>query len=812
MEQALALKAPLVENVTEKAEYSVSVRGLVEFVLRTGDLGGATDFVRPSRALEGTRGHQRIQRSRPPGYQAEVKLSTVVETDEFNLRIQGRIDGLLPALESILIEEIKTVASPWDGEADPLHWAQLKIYGYLYSQIAASSTFELQLTYLNLDSGAVTEFRDRSTGEELRLFFQQTVEIYVAWLREYHHWRILRDDSIRRLEFPFAEYRPGQRQFAVAVYRALTQGQTLFAEAPTGIGKTISAIFPTIKALEDGGFARFFYLTAKTIGRTVAETALAVLRERGLRLRTVTLTAKEKICFGPTRPCDTSSCPFAIGYYDRLKAALAAALSREAMTRPVLEEIAQAHQVCPHELSLDLIPWSEGVICDYNYVFDPRVSLKRSLGDDADDYVLLVDEAHNLVERAREMYSAELNRQALLEAKRALQASLPAYAKILGRISRHLKGAQVAVAEDSNAYAGTLFSEEPVWAEKSQISRALPEELLALLRSFLHEAEQWLVQNRPAEFRQALLDIYFQITGFVRTAEIYDERFVTILEHEPQNRVRLFCLDPSALLRDTVKRSCGAVFFSATLTPMEYYRDVLGGLDQNPLLSLRSPFPRENLCVLVQDRVRTNWKDRASSYLEVAQAIAAMVNEKKGNYLVYFPSYHYLEAVREQFSTLQTPHTTLIQVPAMTESQRERFLSRFQSTGNEPVIGFAVMGGIFGEGIDLTGERLIGAVIVGVGLPQVCLERELIRDFFQEKRGNGFDFAYTFPGMNRVLQAVGRVIRSETDRGAVLLLDRRFSHPRHRSLFPAWWITRGVRSNQEISEHLQRFWKSHANS
>ena len=424
-----------------KPVLSVQVRELVEFALREGDLGGARDFVGPNRALAGTRGHQRLQRSRPAGYQKEVRLSHEIETAEFILRIQGRIDGLLvtregerprepkmpgqsghesgdvrargdarpPAdVEEVLLEEIKTVQGGWDRVADPLHWAQAKIYGYIYAHDNALEQIDIQLTYLDLDTGELTEFRNQFTLTDLSAFFEQTTAIYLDWLRAHHHWCQQRDESIRALTFPFTRYRSGQRQLAVAAYRALARGGRLFLEAPTGIGKTISVLFPAIKALGEGKLERIFYLTARTVGRAVAEKAIADLRQAGLRLRTLTLTAKEKICVQEGQPCDALTCPFARGYYDRRRPAMRAALAREEITRPVLEAVSREHQVCPFELGLDVSSWVDVVVCDYNYVFDPKVYLRRHFAEEPGDYAFLVDEAHNLVDRAREMFSADL--------------------------------------------------------------------------------------------------------------------------------------------------------------------------------------------------------------------------------------------------------------------------------------------------------------------------------------------------------------------------------------------------------------------
>ena len=816
-----------------KRVYSVQVRELVEFVLRRGDLGGQGVFVAPGRALAGTRGHQWVQKSRPDGYQKEVPIYYDMEESEFILRIQGRIDGLMDAPEEVALEEIKTVQHSWDGYADPLHWAQAKFYGFIYAHNHALQKIALRLTYLNLESGELTEFRDLFLIADLSSFFEKTTAIYLEWIGERHRWCEERDGSIERLEFPFPCYREGQRELAVAAYRALARGGRLFVEAATGIGKTMSVLFPALKALGEGKLERVFYLTARTMGRAVAEKAFSDLEQAGLCLRRVTLTAKEKLCVREGVRCDRSTCPFAIGYYDRVKPAMREALHYGGITRPALEEVATKHQVCPFELSLDVSSWVDAIVCDYNYVFDPKVYLRRHFGEEARDYGFLVDEAHNLPDRAREMFSAELRSEEVGDVQRVIQEALPRCAKMLRRLTlalRNLCGPHSGLADSAQStkasgelglvVSGPLGSNpqvghKPEWEPKRTreegvyTSPELPAQLMPLLEGALKEAEVWLAQNQPAVFREELLQLYFRLHSFRRIAELYDERYVTILQPD-SGQVRLFCLDPSYLLRQALERGKAAIFFSATLTPIDYYRSLIGGSPEDPLLQLPSPFAPENLAVLVQDRVRTEWKARRETLGEVAQAIGALVEGRRGNYLVYFPSYQYLSDVRERFERGYPSVRMLAQHTGMTEGERETFLGAFSSEHDETLVGFAVMGGIFGEGIDLAGERLIGEVIVGVGLSQLCVERDLIRDYFQAKTGAGFDYAYTFPGMNRVLQAVGRVIRSERDRGIALLIDTRFAEPRYRRLFPEWWKPQLVRTDMGIGEAVRHFWHPRA--
>lgn len=776
-----------------KPTFSISVRDLVTFVLRTGDLGGSGHFSGANRALEGTLGHQRLQKTRPSDYLPEVFVSYTHDTPELSLEIKGRIDGVHELIGSLLIEEIKTTHGPWTDPADPLHLAQARVYGWLFTRDRPYSNITIQLTYLDLETGRTTEIRENTTSAELDQFFQPVLAEYLRWLQAHCQWLQARDSSIQAIPFPFQDYRPGQRALAVAVYRTLTKGGKLFAEAPTGIGKTISALFPSIKAMGEGTVEKIFYLTAKTIGRSVAEKALADLRSSGLRLRSVTLTAKDKICFNNGQPCDMQTCPFALGYYDRIKSALSAGLQQESLTRPDIEALARQHQVCPFELSLDLSLWCDAIICDYNYAFDPSASLKRFFSqEERHQYSTLVDEAHNLPDRAREMFSADLDSNELLTLKKELKFELPACARAVGKILTRLNA----------------FPKEDGWVarEGALLSRTAPTKIDKALQTFLDEAEAWLVRNEPAAFRQALLDLYFRVLAFRRVLETYDERYVTIFQ-PGSGQLKLFCIDPSALLHEALERTGPSTFFSATLTPVEHFRTALGGSEKDPTLQLDSPFPRENLKVLLHDRIPTRLAARETSYQAIADSLSAFVSGRQGNYLVYFPSYEYLRQVRERFQPLHPECLVVEQTSGMSEEDRETFLGQFQAAPEQTLVAFAVMGGIFGEGIDLVGERLIGVAVVGVGLPQLCLERGLIREYHQAQGHSGFDHAYTFPGMNRVLQAAGRVIRTDTDRGVVLLIDERFSRPQYRSLFPPWWAPQRVRSPHEISTALALFWQ-----
>ncbi|HMM22308.1 MAG TPA: ATP-dependent DNA helicase [Selenomonadales bacterium] len=773
----------------------ISVRNLVEFILRSGDLVSA--FAGGVRALEGTKAHQRYQRMQPREYVPEVTLSCIVETPAGSLAVSGRADGVMIEEGRVVIDEIKTTTRPLEdisGEDDPLYWAQAKCYAHMYAAEHALASVEVQVTYCHLDTKKSRSFCRSYSSGELAAFFRDLAERYLAWAARIHDHVASRNGSIERLGFPFPGYRPGQRELAVAVYQTMTAGKKLFAQAPTGIGKTMATLFPAIKALGGGHLEKIFYLTAKTSTRELAEKALACLRPEGLAIKSLTLTAKEKICFLPGAKCDAEECDYARGHFDRVNGALQDILTADEFTRPVVEEYARKHRVCPFEFSLDLAYWADCVICDYNYAFDPRVALRRFFAEGG-DYGFLVDEAHNLPDRAREMFSATLTKAPLLELRRAVRQERPRLAKALGALNTCLAGLRKRCEENPDGLV---------------VQNELPEDILPHLWKFVKEADAWLALNQPAAFGERLLELYFAVAAFLRIADCYDECYRTYMEKTGRDvLLKLFCIDPSRLLRARLGQGKAAVFFSATLTPLDYYNEMLGGNEGDGRLQVGSPFPRKLLRVLVADDISTRYKRREATYDQVVERIEAAIGAKAGNYLVFFPSYRYLEEVCARFAGRRPDLRLLCQTAAMAEPEREAFLAQFSAENREPLVGFAVLGGIFGEGIDLVGERLTGAIIVGVGLPQLCAERDIIRDYFAGRKGAGFEYAYAYPGMNKVLQAAGRVIRTERDKGVVLLIDERYAGGVYRQLLPAWWRPLlSVRSPRDIGRALKNFWDS----
>lgn len=777
---------------TLKPTFTIAVRDLVQHLMRHGDL--RADFAASIRGAEGIRAHQRIQRQRPPHYQPEVSVSTAIEHSDFHLLVNGRIDGVMVADNSVIVEEIKTTRTPLKEIApDPIHWGQAQCYAYLWAKAHRPDAVSVHLTYVHLESDQSRTLVRRFTMGELEQFFNRLIEDYIDRLTAWTQWLTVRDASIRRSTFPYPTYRPGQREMAKAVYRTIRDGSQVLVQAATGIGKTMAALFPAIKALVECRTPKVVFLTARTTGRLAAERALFQLQTRGLRLRWVAVTAKEKVCLYPDRQCLPEECPCARGHFDRIHGALQEALTHEALTRERIVATAENHKVCPFELTLELVEWADCIIGDYNYAFAPGVAIQRLFGEDADHPAILVDEAHNLVDRSREMFSAHLDKQPLLTLRRSLKKTLPSLYKSLGRINAWMATARRCCRDEQSG----VF-----------VDKALPEKLLERVRDFLWVAEKWLMRNEQSDFRQPLLDLFFAGIRFVRVAEGYDDRYVTLFRAEGDElRMTLFCIDPSNHMRQAWERCQAAILFSATLTPATYFQEVLGCHGATRRLNLPSPFPQENFAIYVADRISTYFRDRDQSCPTVSRTLEVLVRHNTGHYLLFFPSYAYMEMVHHQFVSDCPDLQTILQTRDMQEVEREDFLNQFRREVEATLVGFAVLGGIFGEGIDLKGEHLTGAAIVGVGLPGICAERDVIRHYYDGINGLGFEFAYQNPGITRVLQAAGRVIRSKRDRGVVLLIDRRYAQHRYRTCFPLHWQVHSLRGGQSFRRQLSAFWQ-----
>ncbi|MCR2805252.1 ATP-dependent DNA helicase [Paenibacillus soyae] len=758
---------------------SLSVRHLVEYVYLSGSIDNRLQTV--DAMHEGTKAHLRVQGEYGEGDRKEVYLKAEIPCGELLFSVDGRADGVLATEPIPTIDEIKSTAGDLGRVREeggfPVHWAQAWFYAYMYARDTGAPSMRIQLTYVNTVTEETERFVREASLEELERDVQGMVERYApyALLRRDHERK--RNASIESLPFPFESYRAGQRRLAGAVYKSVEEGVSLFARAPTGIGKTVSTTYPAIKAMGRGLLQRIYYLTARTTTRAAAEDALGLMAAKGLNLHAVTLTAKDKICFQEETRCEKEHCPFADGYYDRINGAIMDILENETlMTRSVIERYARKHTVCPFEFSLDLAYASDLVICDYNYVFDPRISFKRLYGEVKKKTAVLVDEAHNLPDRAREMFSGGLTKAPFLAMQRSLK----------GRHKTAFEAAK-AVNDYFIATRKRLADGKPAVSEKER-----PDELIGLAERFA-EAAQPLLETEGGE----LLELYFEVQQFLRAAKLYDDRFTTMTEVSRNDvSVKLFCLDPSELVAGTVKGYRSAVYFSATLTPLGYYMDVLGGSEEDYTLSLPSPFSSEQLTVSVHP-ISTRYQDRDVSYKPIAEIIRRTVSGKKGNYLAFFPSYAYMNAVHEAYLELldgageresASRPDVLLQQSGMAEEERDAYLAAFRPDGERSLVGFAVMGGIFSEGVDLPGDRLIGVVVVGVGMPQLGLERDTLRSYYSSQGKNGFTYAYVVPGMNKVLQAGGRLIRSETDTGTLALIDDRYLESGYRQLLPEEWL------------------------
>ena len=834
-------------EVKKVAEIRLAVRQLVEFLLRSGDIDSR--FAGFDRALEGARIHRRLQKQGGEGYAAEVFLSGSRSLDGLTFIVEGRADGILTREDgSVLIDEIKTTTRPCaeiTADANPCHWAQGMVYGALYAQQQGLDQLDVQLTYFQMDEERIFRFVRHFSQAELEQALLDLLRQYAPWAARQQAWQARRDASCAQLAFPYPAYRPGQRALAGEIYRACRTGREqgrkggsrLFCQAPTGTGKTMSALFPALHAMGEGHGQKIFYLTARTTAQTAAQQALEQLRKASpeLALRSLTLAAKDKACLckGPEgRPvCLPEVCPYAKGYYDRVKDALDGLLDTGSLDRDTLAQAGRQYQVCPFELGLDLSEWCDVVIGDYNYLFDPTVHLRRFF-DSAGDWLFLIDEAHNLPDRARAMYSARFCKSSLMEAKRALGPGRSGLKTALGRADKaflaarreaeHLaprrKKAEAPAPDDAPVQtvlfetepappAEKMLPEQPLYAQDGVLFfEQLPTALLHPLQHLVPPLQDWLEANPDSPGHPQLLDLLFEAQDVLRAAERFDSHFAAQLTVFGSELVlELLCLDPAPFVDASLACGRAAALFSATFSPPGYYREVLG-CPEARAVALPSPFPPENLGLYCLP-ISTRYRDREASIRPVSDALAAMTQGRAGNYLAFFPSYTYLRQVYEDFTLRYPQIPTLAQESGLDDAGREAFLARFSPQPGAVLLGFGVLGGIFGEGVDLTGERLIGCAVVGVGLPQVSPRQEMLRRYYDQNAQAGFDYAYRCPGMNKVLQAAGRVIRTPEDKGVVLLIDDRFAQADYRRLLPAHWAhLRYLQNLSQLEKALDTFW------
>lgn len=794
-------------EVVQEKIIRISVRNLVEFILKEGDIDNRiSGTLEKDAMLMGGRLHRKIQRMMGSNYQAEVSLKLEIPCDGFQLNLEGRADGILLEQRkgmtkdtegtTVIIDEIKGVIRSL-GRIEhpvPVHLAQAKCYAYIYAKQQGLDKIGVQMTYCNLDTEEIKRFYEEYAFTELESWFLDLVHQYERWAKLQIEWEKVRDASIHETEFPFA-YREGQFDLAASVYRTIYRKKKLFIQASTGTGKTMAVLYPAVKAIGEGLGDKLFYLTAKTITRTVAEQAFATLEKKGLAFRSITLTAKEKICFCEETECNPDACPYAKGHFDRVNDAVYDMLeNRKKLTRESIEEQAEAFHVCPFELSLDLSEWADGVICDYNYVFDPTAHLKRFFSDNIrGEYLFLIDEAHNLVERGREMYSAVIYKEDILSVKKLMQErdkkltrSLESVNKLMLEMKRECENCQVV--ENVSLFALKLMN------------------LLTQMERYLEEQRNLGNGEQPDDF----MTLFFQVRQFLEIHELLDENYVQYTELDGNGRfkVKLFCVNPAENLNNYLRLGNSTIFFSATLLPIAYYKNLLSTEKDDYAIYAESKFPPENRKILIGNEVSTKYTRRTPRmYQKIAEYLQKTVKGKKGNYIAFFPSYQFMEDVLEAFYDKESEINCIVQSQFMSEEQREDFLERFEEDREQSLLGFCVMGGIFSEGIDLTHDKLIGAIIVGTGIPQVCNEREIVKNYFDKRGMRGFDYAYLYPGMNKVLQSAGRVIRTEEDKGIILLLDDRFLGRQYQQLFPREWETYEICNESEIENKMKIFWE-----
>lgn len=778
-------------------EVKISVRNLIEYILRSGSIESVA--LSSARAVDGTRAHQKFQKAQDETYESEVSLEHKCHVDGVDFVIQGRMDGLIHNDEGTTIDEIKSTGMALDKIRDDnkLHWAQVKMYAYIYAEQKALKQVTCRLTYIQLETFTAKHFSQVFTFEDLEAFYFDVVKKYAKWAFTTRAFRDRRDLSLGTMTFPFGDYRKGQKSLMNGVFKTIVEGQKLFARAPTGIGKTVATLFPALKALGLGHTEKIFYITAKTIGKEVAAGTLNILESQGMMAKRIVITAKDKICFMEETKCNKEDCPYANGHYDRVNTAIEELFATEdTYTRATIEAAALKHKVCPYELSLDMALFSDVIICDYNYVFDPTAKLQRFFVEGGGAYSILVDEAHNLVDRGRSMYSAKIEKEQVLSLKRKVKKIDKTLHKYVSALNQRLIGYR----KECESYQNQRFETED-----------MPYDIEDELRAIIYRSERIFKDHQDWPHMDELLDFFFLAHNYLKITELYSDKYMTSYEKKGSNLlVHLYCIDPSDNIRQALTDMRGVIFFSATLIPMDYYMDLLGGRKDNFGMTISSPFEQKKLGLIVDKSISTKYINRDSSIEPIAEHIMTIAKEKPGNYLVFFPSYKYMEKVLDHLMyTCKIEHhfDVLYQERGLTEAAKEAFIEAFSYERSRPLVAFSVLGGMFSEGIDLVGDQLIGTIVVGVGLPMICYENDLIRDHFDQRSHNGFDYAYIYPGMNKVLQAAGRVIRTQSDKGVVVLLDERFNQSHYKRLYPSEWSHHMVVNNKEaLYNALEEFW------
>ena len=771
--------------------YQVGVGELVSFLFSSGDLSSET-FQNVS-LLEGTIAHQYVQKSYQVDDKKEVYVSQMITVLDETLMLSGRMDGLLVRNDKTLIEEIKSTRMSIFDENFTYkteHLAQLKVYAYLYMKQEGLSSIDGRIAYIQLSDYQIRYIDFSFFMSDLEVFIQECLIDYLDWI----HLLVSHDEekksALSTLSFPFPSYRRGQKELMNAVFQTIRDQDTLYAIAPTGIGKTMATLFSSLKSLTLDN-QKIFYVTAKTAGKKIAVDAIEILKEKGLKSKALVITSKDQTCFLEKRRCDPEYCPFAKGFFDRLKDATIDIFQNEQiLDREVLESYARKHTICPFEYALYVSYFVDVIIADYNYVFDPRIHLIRYFDDSTYLPIVLVDEAHNMVSRSREMYSSSIVKSDMIKLRRHASKLKPSI--------RH------AVSKVLNAFD---YYEELMMDRNFMQSETLENEFYQAVKNLAKKIENSLKENPKYPKKTEVLEIYFTLLSFLIIYGFYDESYLTNIEKVDDDLIlTLRCLDAGKFIHDTVKNKIyGTVFFSATLYPVDYYKTLLTEND-GETLKIQSPFDHSRLKISIAPYVSTRYNDRASSVHHVVNIITTLIKSKKGNYIVFFPSYQYLNQVLNEMPDVDANIITQFKEMKMTE--RDEVVNLFKEKTDQSQLAFFVMGGMFAEGIDYIGDMLSGVIVVGVGLPMINETNDELKVYYDKTFDKGFDYAYKYPGMNKVIQAVGRVIRTETDYGVAILIDDRFTQPSYRKLFPNEWKNISTFRNQDELDHmLKTFFK-----
>ncbi|MSS78171.1 ATP-dependent DNA helicase [Anaerococcus sp. WCA-380-WT-2B] len=767
-----------------------SVRKLIEFVMRSGDIDNS--FRDSNRMVQGIKAHQQIQKSYSDNYKAEYYLRNVTEIDDMEFHVEGRADGLFKVGDTYTIDEIKSTTRDLDklDASNKLHWAQAFCYGYFFAVKKGLKKVRIRLTYVSLDDYRTKEFYKEKSLDELNEFYINLLKEYISFSKILSINLEKRDKTAIELTFPYKGYRRGQRKMSVAVYRAILDKRKLFVDAPTGTGKTISTIFPSVKALGEGLLDKIFYLTAKNTTAKEAIKSLFLLKEKNLSIKAVSITSKEKICLNDEIECNPNDCPFARGHFDRINNALKDILENEdIMDYDVITSYSEKHKVCPLEFELDIALYSDIIICDYNYVFDPNVYLRRFFDESLEDFIFLIDESHNLLERSRKMLSHEFLESSFKDLRESMDIKkdktiIKSLDSILDEFEQMYKN-----------YGKKLF----YYSEK--YNDDFDKKLIILSKKL----EKVLIDDKKREDYDKIKDMFFEINHHIKVSDNFMEGFYMTLTFDDNSLDKIFeikCIDPSKVLKEKYKQAVSCIFFSATLSPMEFYRKMLGAEDSLKL-HLNLPFDNRNFKLLATP-ISTRYKDRNKNLMDIGDLIHEFISSKKGNYFIFFPSFSYLEDIYEYYKD-RYDDEILVQERFMSQTDRYKFLQNF--TYDSEKTAFLVLGGIFSEGVDLKGDRLIGAMVISVGMPGVSDERNLIKNHFDKINHNGFDYSYTYPGLNKIFQAAGRLIRDEKDRGIIYLIDDRFLWDKYRRLYPRHWANiKEVRDKDELRFLIDEFW------